>query len=502
MLACLAVAGLASAPALAQQGYTVPPGNPFAGRPGAAPEVWAYGFRNPYRFSFDRATGALLIGDVGGSEREEVDLLGPGVGGANFGWNCREGKAAGPGNCVAAGAVDPIFDYSKASPRAITGGYVVRDPALAGLVGRYLYADYYDGEIRSIRVDATNPDDRSTGAPTTPNLSSFGEDAAGRIYTTDLAAGVVYRLTPGASPGTLGHVQVGGSFNAPTYVTAPPEDTSRLFVTEREGRVRVVVNGATQAQPFLDISGDTSTDGERGLLSIAFAPDYSSSGKFYVFHTDSGGDLRIEEFRRSAANPNLADPATRRGVLTIEHSAQTNHNGGTLQFGPDGCLYAGTGDGGGQGDPNRNAQNLGALLGKLLRIDPGPSTPCRGVGAAGDRTAPRLRVRVPKRQRVRRRRGPGVLAYARCNENCTVSMSARVVIGRGSYTLKKISRRARANRRIKLRLRLTRRGSRAIKSALRPHSRRGRPRVRVALRARDGSGNRSRLARARVRVRR
>lgn len=497
LAALLAGLAIPAPAAFAQSAYTVPTDNPFAGRAGAAPEIWAFGFRNPYRFAFDRATGDLLIGDVGGDEREEVDLMGSGRGGTNFGWSCREGKVAGPGNCAAPGAVDPIFDYNKPTSRSITGGYMVRDPALTGLVGRYLYADFFDGAIRSIRVDGANPDDRSTGAPATDQLSSFGQDADGRLYTTDLDDGRVYRLTAGTVQGTLGHVQVGGSFSLPTYVTTPPADSSRLFVTEQAGRVRLIVNGVTQAQPFLDISGDTTASGERGLFSIAFAPDYAASGRFYVFHTEPAGDLRIEEFRRSAGNPNLADPATRRVVLSIEHSENNNHNGGALQFGPDGCLYIGIGDGGSQGDPHRNAQNLGVMLGKILRIDPNPATSCRAVVALSDRTPPRLRTRVPRRQHVRRRRGPGVIAYARSSEAGTVAMSARVVIGRRAYKLRKVTRRVAAHRRLKLRVRLTRRSSRALRRALRLHRR---ATVRVALRARDRAGNRSRLVRARVRV--
>jgi glucose/arabinose dehydrogenase len=484
---------LLPAQALAQAGssYLVPSDNPFVGRPGAAPEIWAYGLRNPYRFSFDRATGNMLIGDVGGSQREEVDFLARGHGGVNFGWPCREGKGPGAQSCTAPGAADPIFDYPTSSPGAITGGYVVRDGALSGLVGRYLYADFYDGDVRSIRVDASNPNDSSTGAPPTPNLSSFGEDALGRLYTTDLGAGRVYRLTAGAVPGTLGRVQVGGSFSSPTYVTAAPGDGSRLFVVEQAGRIKVIADGTTLAAPFLDIASDVTTGGERGLFSMAFPADYAASGKFYVFHTDPGGDLRIEEFRRSASDPNRADPASRRNVLTIEHSSQDNHNGGQLQFGPDGYLYVAVGDGGGQGDPQGHAQSLGSLLGKILRIDADPTT--RGPALARDTSPPRLRVRVPKRQHVRRRRGPGAIAYARCNEVCRVAISGRVQAGGRTYKLKRVTRRARAHRRVKLRLRLTRRSSRALRRSRRSN-------LRVALRARDLAGNRSRLVRARVRV--
>jgi glucose/arabinose dehydrogenase len=107
---------------------------------------------------------------------------------------------------------------------------------------------------------------------------------------------------------------------------------------------------------------------------MAFAPDYADSGRFYVYYTDLDGDVRIEEFRRSA-DPNVADPASRRLLLTQEHSENGNHNAGQLQFGPDGLLYAAIGDGGGAGDPNGNAQNLGTLLGKIIRIDPRPPAP-------------------------------------------------------------------------------------------------------------------------------
>ena len=500
----VALGALLAPPALGQPGrsYLVPSDNPFA-RGGGAPEVWSYGLRNPYRFSFDRATGDLLIGDVGANDREEVDFLARGRGGANFGWPCREGKIAGPKPCANPSFVEPIFDYPTPSPQgAITGGYVVRDGSLSGLVGRYLYADFYGGEIRSIRVDAAAPNDTPAGLPPSPTLSSFGEDAAGRLYTTNLGDGTLYRLTAGTAPGTLSRVLVAGGFTMPTHVAAPPGDSSRLFVVERSGRIRVVLNGSTLGEPFLDISSDVSTDSERGLLSMAFPPDYASSGRFYVYYTDLTGDIQIVEFRRSASNPNRADSATRRGVLTVEHSSRGNHNGGQLQFGPDGYLYIATGDGGGQGDPDNNGQNTGTLLGKVLRIDPDPTT----SGPSRDITGPQLRTRVPRRQRVRRRRGPGVIAYARCNESCTVAMSARVRIGRRSYKLKRITRRARPGRRIKLRVRLTRRSSRALRRALRTRTRartrRRRSTVRVALRARDGAGNRSRLVRVLVRVRR
>jgi Glucose / Sorbosone dehydrogenase len=172
-------------------------------------------------------------------------------------------------------------------------------------------------------------------------------------------------------------VKVGG-FAQPTYVTAPPGDASRLFVTQQAGKIMVMVNGQTQAAPFLDLTAKVRPPGstEQGLLSMAFAPDYATSGKFYVYYTSRncpsspGCDNRVSEFRRSAANPNVADPASERVLISMAHPGDSNHNGGQLQFGPDGLLYVGTGDGGGHNDPHQNAQNRGSLLGKILRMDP------------------------------------------------------------------------------------------------------------------------------------
>jgi glucose/arabinose dehydrogenase len=170
-----------------------------------------------------------------------------------------------------------------------------------------------------------------------------------------------------------------GTFNNPIYATAPRADPSSLYVVERGGQIRIVRNGTTLAQPFLDLTADVdSSVGEGGLLSMAFSTDYSTSGLFYVYLTPNDANpgqapyapIQLREYKRSASNPDLADPASGRIVLTIPHSANSNHYGGTLQFGDDGRLYMGTGDGGGGGDPDGNAQNPDSMLGKLLRLDP------------------------------------------------------------------------------------------------------------------------------------
>jgi glucose/arabinose dehydrogenase len=162
-----------------------------------------------------------------------------------------------------------------------------------------------------------------------------------------------------------------GDFEAPLYVAQPPGERSDLFVVEQGGRIMVLPGGTTPAEPFLDISDRISSGGERGLLSVAFAPDYRSSGRLYVDFTDPSGDTRIEEYTRSTDNPLRADPSSRREVLGFDQP-YANHNGGLLLFGPDRLLYVGSGDGGSEGDPERNGQSLTTLLGKILRIDPRP----------------------------------------------------------------------------------------------------------------------------------
>jgi glucose/arabinose dehydrogenase len=160
-----------------------------------------------------------------------------------------------------------------------------------------------------------------------------------------------------------------GRFEAPTFLAAPRGDRRR-FVVQRAGTIVVVRGGRQLDQPFLDVSGNVSTEGEGGLLSMAFPPDYERSGRFYVYYTDRQGYIQVDQFTRSS-DPNRADPASRRSVIRVPHF-RTNHKGGQLQFGPDGMLYAGFGDGGAGGDPDENAQNLGRMLGKLIRIDPRP----------------------------------------------------------------------------------------------------------------------------------
>ncbi|MHB0971008.1 MAG: PQQ-dependent sugar dehydrogenase [Thermoanaerobaculia bacterium] len=145
---------------------------------------------------------------------------------------------------------------------------------------------------------------------------------------------------------------------------------ARLFVTQQEGKIVIVENGRVRPEPFLDIESRVGCCGERGLLSVAFHPQYGTNGTFFVNYTDNDGHTIVARYRVLASDPNRSDPGSAEIVLRIEQP-YANHNGGGLVFGPDGHLYIGTGDGGSGGDPQNRAQDLGDLLGKILRIDVG-----------------------------------------------------------------------------------------------------------------------------------
>lgn len=171
----------------------IPPDNPFAdGADDARPEIWLYGVRNPWRFSFDRANGDLWIGDVGGSEREEVDHLPAEAGtnagkGVNLGWQALEGTAEGDDELAGATPIDPVFEYEHEQGCSITGGFVYRGSKLPGLVGDYVFGDYCAGEIWALDAEGMV---RSLGA-TTDQLSSFAEDPDGELYALSLGGEVL-----------------------------------------------------------------------------------------------------------------------------------------------------------------------------------------------------------------------------------------------------------------------------------------------------------------------
>jgi glucose/arabinose dehydrogenase len=163
-------------------------------------------------------------------------------------------------------------------------------------------------------------------------------------------------------------VTVATGLVSPVTITHAPGDASRLFVVEQRGRILILRDGAVVATPFLDITDRVVCCGERGLLSIAFHPLHPSNGHFFVNYTGQNGRTVVSRFVTLAGNPDRADAASETIVLTVDQPF-ANHNGGQLQFGPDGYLYIGMGDGGSAGDPGNRAQNLLDLLGKMLRID-------------------------------------------------------------------------------------------------------------------------------------
>lgn len=156
------------------------------------------------------------------------------------------------------------------------------------------------------------------------------------------------------------------SLQNPVDLVSPPDD-ARLFVLEQVGRVRVIEKDKLREKPFLDLVSKIASGGERGLLGMAFHPQYQKNGRFFVHYSDLRGDTQISEFVASS-DPNLANAQSERSLLQVKQPF-SNHNGGQIAFGPDGFLYISLGDGGAGGDPYNNGQNLGSLLGKILRID-------------------------------------------------------------------------------------------------------------------------------------
>jgi len=199
--------------------------------------------------------------------------------------------------------------------------------------------------------------------------SSAETTATNAVAPATASSAETTRVAPAAARGVR---LVGvGRFDTPVYVTAPPGDTRRVFVVEQGGRIRVIRAGKRLSRPFLDIRSKVTAGGEQGLLSMAFAPDYARTRRFYVNYTDRSGTQSVVEYRRSARS---RDRALTSGRLVLRYDGvEANHNGGLVTFGPDRLLYIGTGDGGGANDQHGSrgyAQDPGSLLGKILRIDP------------------------------------------------------------------------------------------------------------------------------------
>src|SRR5262249_54763341 len=206
-----------------------------------------------------------------------------------------------------------------------------------------------------------------------PNII-VGNDGSNTLQGT-AGADVIYGYDPNGPQSQASAIiatRVGTSFSQPLFVGAPPGDTSRLFVVEKTGAIKIIdlASGQVLATPFLDLSSEVATDGERGLVGLAFDPNFATNGVFYVnLSNKNNGNTEIRRYQVSSSNSNVADPASATLILSINQSEFNNHKGGWLGFGPDGDLYISVGDGGGAGNPLHTGQDINSLRGKILRID-------------------------------------------------------------------------------------------------------------------------------------
>jgi glucose/arabinose dehydrogenase len=249
----------------------------------------------------------------------------------------------------------------------------------------------------------------SAPQPTPPSLTPAPLPSASAIIPTEPAASPTFTPLPPApqtpttaptateinpvatfpDPANASWRPVTTALNSPVGVTNAGDGSGRLFTLEQSGVIRIFQNGNLLETPFLDIRDEVLEGGERGLLGLAFHPQYPQNGYFYVNYTNLQGNTVIARFQVSANDPNRADPASEKRLIFVQQPFP-NHNGGEVTFGPDGYLYLGLGDGGSQGDPENHGQSLNTLLGKILRIDVNhgdpyaipPDNPFQGKGKA------------------------------------------------------------------------------------------------------------------------
>jgi glucose/arabinose dehydrogenase len=274
------------------------------------------------------------------------------------------GCGGGGGNAGSSGPVTP--------PAATTGTLqltISNLPATTGALVRVTGPNNFALDVAgSQTLSNLAPGSYSiTASPVAVGATTYTPTPATQSAVVGAGATVIASVVYSTTALSITLSEVASGLDSPVFLAAPPGDT-RQFIVERAGRIRILQNGSLLSPPFLDIVPRIATGGEGGLLSLAFDPQYASNGYFYVYYTDRQQNIVVERYS-AAPNPNLADPTSALTIIRIAHPLYLNHFGGLVAFGPDGYLYLGTGDGGGSGDPQGNAQNLSVLLGKLLRLD-------------------------------------------------------------------------------------------------------------------------------------
>tara|TARA_R110002049_G_scaffold72490_2_gene187045 strand:+ start:21481 stop:23754 length:2274 start_codon:yes stop_codon:yes gene_type:complete len=214
--------------------------------------------------------------------------------------------------------------------------------------------------------NSLTPTEIASATSITPNMLSFTVSLS---QPADSPVSVEVQTSDGTGDGLVVQ-RIASGFSRAIYATAPASDFDRLFVIEQRSGIRIVNldTGITNATPFLSPAGLNTTNNEGGLLGLAFHPDYATNGRFFINMTNTSGDTEIREYTVSPTNPDIADAASVKTILTLDQPFG-NHNGGWLDFGPDGYLYIALGDGGSGNDPGNRSQNIENLLGKMLRID-------------------------------------------------------------------------------------------------------------------------------------
>lgn len=368
-----------SSPTASGSKYTIPPDNPFAAG-GGAPEIYAWGLRNPWRWSFDLDTGQILLGDVGQGAWEEVDII---ERGKNYGWSTCEGAhlRGTMTPCANSTFVDPIAEYDHSQGCSITGGYVYRGTSIASLNGVYFFGDFCTGTIWSLQQVPGDVPQVEVVINSGLSVASFAQSIDGEIYVVNIG-GTLHKIVSALAPPQLDLQQVfpGLSFASPVYMLQAPGDSTRWFVVQRGGgsvEAKVIVfpndDAATPAQTSEFISIPVDASGEGGLLGMAFHPDFPNTPKVFLSYTRTGPDAQhplttvISRFTSADGGLTL-NPASEEEILTIDQPF-ANHNGGYIAFGPDGLLYIGLGDGGSGNDPLNSGQDVNTLLGAMLRID-------------------------------------------------------------------------------------------------------------------------------------